>query len=101
VKPASSKGNNRAVSTFATVISGAELTERLNADYYAPSYRANQALIERFPCVPMSSYYAATGIGHTAAVEPHYATPDENSIPFIAGGAINQGFVEIDACERL
>ncbi len=86
---------------FQRKINSTELTERLNADFYGPVYLANQRKLDSIGCVPLSTYYKATGIGHTAAVEPHYAKDGEESVPFVAGKSIKDGVVDSSSCERI
>ncbi|NIY94383.1 hypothetical protein [Vibrio diazotrophicus] len=78
-----------------------ELLERLNAEYYSPENVANQDKISRIGYEALSSFYSSTGIGHTASIEPHYASTGEPAAVFVSGKGIKQGDLNIDSCARV
>ncbi len=86
---------------FERRINAQELIERLNADYYGPDYLTNQAKLDAISSEPLSSYYKSTGIGHTAAIYPHYTTDTDQSVPFLSGKSIKSGSLDTTDCERI
>lgn len=76
------------------------LTERLDPGHYRPTLLENEKKIHRVGAQPLLDLYGKTGIGHTAAVTPHY-TSDTDGIPFISGGCITEGHLDIESAERI
>lgn len=77
-----------------------QLTERLDPGHYRPTLIENEKKIFRFGSERLKSQYRESGIGHTAAVTPHY-TSDPNGVPFISGGCIIGGHLDLEGAERI
>lgn len=76
------------------------LSERLDPGHYSPILIENEEKINRFGSEHLKSQYRDSGIGHTAAVTPHY-TSDPNGIPYISGGCIIDGHLEFGNADRI
>jgi type I restriction enzyme, S subunit len=78
-----------------------KLTERLDPTHYHPELLARESLVKAVGWAPFSDWVAASGIGHTAAVTPHFASADEAGVPFVSGAAIKSGTVDVSSSERV
>jgi type I restriction enzyme S subunit len=81
-------------------VSAPRLTERLDPGHYRPTLIENEEKIRRLGSERLSTQYYDSGIGHTAAVTPHY-TSDSSGIPFISGGCIIDGHLDLENAEKI
>ena len=79
---------------------GKQLSERLDPGFYRPSLIQNEVKIHRLGAQPLKDLYQNLGIGHTAAVTPYYTT-DPNGIPFVSGGCIVGGHLDVEGAEKI
>jgi type I restriction enzyme S subunit len=76
------------------------MTERLDPGHYRPVLLENDALLRRFGARELAEMYLRSGIGHTAAVTPHY-TSDGNGVAFVSGGCIVDGHLDLAGAARI
>lgn len=76
------------------------MTERLDPGHYRPILVENHALLRRFGARNLGELYLRSGIGHTAAVTPHYTEADDG-VAFVSGGCIVAGHLELNGAARI
>lgn len=76
------------------------MVERLDPGHYRPVLVENDALLRRFGARDLGELYLRSGIGHTAAVTPHY-TSTEDGVAFVSGGCIVDGHLDMDGAARI
>ncbi|WP_322068255.1 restriction endonuclease subunit S domain-containing protein [Paraburkholderia bannensis] len=76
------------------------MTERLDPGHYRPVLIQNDALLRRFGALDLAELYLRSGIGHTAAVTPHY-TSAEDGVAFVSGGCIVDGHLHLAGATRI
>ncbi len=81
-------------------VSSTAITERLDPGHYRPMLVENDALLRRFGSRALADFYLRSGIGHTAAVTPHY-TLDGDGVAFVSGGCIVGGHLELAGAARI
>jgi type I restriction enzyme S subunit len=76
------------------------LTERMDANYYLPTYLKNAERLKNVKVTSFGLLYTKTGIGHTASVEPHYETGG-GGVPFVSGKAIKANELVLEHAKRI
>lgn len=76
------------------------LVERLDPNFYQPRLVENDKLIKSKGWVELQSFYEASGIGNTSAVERYYFEAAD-SVPYISGKVIKRFNIDLDGCQQI